>query len=172
MLTMSDLWERQADEPDDAFRAFVYFRDMSLPRKVDAYGPFSVAQMFRWHKEWAWPIRARAYDNHLSAFAVACKKEEIAKSSKTIADEHIAILSDLRGMLQFEVAKLVEQSTSSAGNTIMRHGDMVKMLDTVVKLDRLVRGESTEKVETVDLSHMTDEELEAFNELSKKAGGK
>lgn len=167
---MTDLWERQEGEGDDAFRAFVYFRDMPLPRKVDALGPNSVSQMFRWHKEWAWPIRARAYDNHLSAFAVKCKEAEIAKSSKTIAAEHMSILSDMRTVLQQECAKLLEQSTSSAGQTIMKHSDMSKMLDTVFKLDRLVRGESTEKIETVDMSDMTDEELAQFIELSKKAG--
>lgn len=167
---MSELWDRQDGETDEAFRAFVYYRDMPMPRRVDAWGQYGVAQVFRWHKEWAWNIRARAYDNHLSSFAVRCKEAEIAKSSKTIAEEHMAILADLRNVLQQEVAKLVEQSTSSAGGPVMRTGDMVRMLDSVVKLDRLVRGESTEKIETVDLSHMSDEELETYVELSKKAG--
>lgn len=169
---MTDLWERQQDEPDEAFRAFVYYRDMPLPRKVDAYGAFPVAQMFRWHKQWAWTIRARAYDNHLSSFAVECKKAEIAKSSKTIAEEHIAILADMRVFLQLEVGKLLEQASALGGGAMVKPSELGRLLDITVKLDRLVRGESTEKVETVDLSHMTDDELEAFNELSRKAGGK
>lgn len=169
---MSELWERQEGEPDEAFRAFVYHRDMPLPRKVDAYGQTPVAQMFRWHKQWAWSIRTRAYDNHLSAFAVECKKAEIAKSSKVIAEEHMAILSDMRVFLQLEVGKLLESASALGGGAMVKPSELGKLLDITVKLDRLVRGESTEKVETVDLSHMTDEELETFNELSKKAGGK
>lgn len=77
-------------------------------------------------------------------------------------------------MVRNEAEKLLESSKAMGGNPYLKPADIAKIATAVITLDRLVRGQSTEKVETVervDLSHMSDEDLEAFNELSKKAGG-
>lgn len=53
---------------------------------------------------------------------------------------------------------------------VTKHSDLVRLLDTVVKNERLVRGQSTEVVtQQYDYSKLSVEEIETLMALTEKA---
>lgn len=76
---MVEPWDRQPDEPEGAYEAFVVFRDMGSDRtiseafrhKTGTRGAQQASGRFKsWAKVYKWRDRALAWDNHLTAVQV------------------------------------------------------------------------------------------------------
>ena len=62
------LWERQPKESEQAWEAFLTYRDMEPPRKVQAVADKlskSRQQITKFKVNWFWDERVRAYDNEI-----------------------------------------------------------------------------------------------------------
>lgn len=80
--TRIDAWERQNDESEKAYEAFVIYRELGAERsttKVSERLGKSLALIQRWCRTHKWVDRCRAYDNHLDEKARA---EALAKYRK------------------------------------------------------------------------------------------
>jgi hypothetical protein len=93
------------------------------------------------------------------------------RSAREIAIDHMVLLASVRELTTKEFGKLVESSRNSEMPGLVKPNTLVRMAEVVVKLDRLVRGETTENVGTtdMDLSQLSPEELRTMHELMTKA---
>ncbi len=68
------LWERQPDESEAAWEAFLVYRDMEVPRRFQAVADKlqkSYSLIRRWKTAWFWEDRVIAYDNEIQKEALA-----------------------------------------------------------------------------------------------------
>lgn len=70
-----------------------------------------------------------------------------------------------------EVRKILNWSKRTGDEvTIMQPAQVAKFMDVVIKLERLVNGESTENTSSsIDLSGLSVEEIRALNGILEKA---
>lgn len=170
---MSTLWERQEGESNDAFKAFTHFLHMQRPRRIDRYGFFSIAQVQTWYRDFAWPVRATAYDDYAASVHVAEQEEAAKITAAIVQQEQIALITSAHELVKLEMQKWLQQSKEQGGSSLIKAGDLTRMLSEVIKLGRLVRGETTENVtvaKKADLSGFSIEELRMLDELQRKAG--
>jgi len=181
-----EAWERQAKESLRAFKCFCVYRDMpykdadNITRKQIERGRSAakvaketevpVSTIRHYMQETAWTVRAAAYDNHVDALKREQSEAEIIKMHKFHAAAGTALIK--RAMRR--VLNLEDEEISTA--------DVVRMIDTGVKIERLSRGESTERQDIkqehsgtittkqvpVDLTSLSDEELDEFERLCRK----
>jgi len=167
-------WERQPGEPDICFTQFRYYRDMPLPRKILGVRDGSTADKWEWSSKWSWVSRATAYDDHISTLAIKEREETVKQQARDIGAEHMKILHGLREVLERETGKWMARLRTSENSTepTMKPNELLKLADTVIKLERLVQGETTENIGApkTDLSALSPEELSQLLALYKKAG--
>lgn len=162
-------WERQSVETDDAWRAFKAFRDARPPRRQRSVVGFSTNTICQWYNDFNWPGRCSAYDAHMEKIAQGERESILRQAASEVSAEHMAMIQTARHLAQLELDKLLDASNQCETN-LLRPGEVIKLSEAVVKLDRLVRGESTESVEhNVDLSRLSIDELRTMRELTKKA---
>lgn len=169
---MTQAWERQDGESDDAFKAFTNYRDMPRPRRVlSAMYGIPSATLSEWSTTHAWGSRVTQFDDYLSAVAVGEQESLIRQGVEEIVGQHLALLQNLREFTARETGKWLEVSRSLAGPSLVKVGELVKLGEMVVKLDRLVHEQSTENIQESfdDLSALTPEELRTLLELQRKA---
>jgi hypothetical protein len=162
-------WHRQEAEPEDAWAAFQSYRDQGAPRSFTRLVG-RTQKIYDWANTFAWRERVLAWDRHVDGLRQAEREEVLAQNARDVAAQHMAILGSAKSLASRELAKLNKLSEDS--------GDMpgpftlsqvTRLTDTAIKLDRLVRGESTEHVKTtIDLSKLTDEELDQYEKLLQK----
>lgn len=92
---------------------------------------------------------------------------------KHIDETTEALLSDMLNMVRLESAKWLEAAKQFKGPSILKPGELAKLADTVIKLDRLVKGESTVNIasEHHDLSELSLDELRTLQALTQKVEG-
>lgn len=162
-------WFQQPDEPDDAWQGFVQFRDQALPRAVRRVAGFRAVTQIEWSQKYKWHERAKAWDQHCEEIRIAEREALLAQEGKALAAEHMLLLKDARELAQRELAKYLESSRENDMPGLIKPSDLIKLTEAVVKLDRLVRGEHTEKTEhEIDLSDMPIEELRQFAQTAAK----
>lgn len=163
-------WERQPYDTEESWPEFVAYRDSPRPRKAYSYRPGkrNPIQVAQWIERHFWRERVAEYDRHLDAIELAEREALLAQSAREIAAQHMSLLHDARNVLSAELSKLL--ATVRASNLeVMKPRDLRALLETTVKLDRLVRGEVTERVEeSTDLSHLSDEDLAKLESLLTK----
>lgn len=84
------LWERQPKESEQAWEAFLSYRDMEPPRTVHAVcEKLSKSRQLitRWKSAWFWEDRVRAYDNELQKEALA----KAIKERQKMNERHVTI---------------------------------------------------------------------------------
>ena len=166
-----ELWERQDGESAQAFQAFAAYRDMGAERslhKVAEKLSKSDALMKRWSSQWHWGIRADAWDDELDRRS--CR--ELQKGIAEMRKNHVGIA---KAMLVKSLQALQRIPVDE-----MTPRDVATMVDVAAKLERISRGEVTERTEgkqtiagevslhQIDLSKVTDEELAALDEITGK----
>lgn len=93
----------------------------------------------------------------------------VRRTAEERATKALLTLERMHAILDHEVLKLHAQSVGTA-LPVMNAAQMVKLAESAIKLERLVRGDTTENVgNTLDLTQLTDEELAALDALSRKA---
>lgn len=165
-------WDRQTDEPDDAFKAFVNYREMPMPRRVlSASSMATTRELWEWSSRFLWASRVKQYDDHLSGLAIAERESLVKQGAHEVYEQQLIILAELRQLVQREGLKWLDYSRSMQGPSILKAADFRNLVETTIKLDRLVRGESTENLASGgDMSKLTPDELWKLRELQKKAG--
>ena len=156
-------WDRQPGEGPQAFRAFAAYRDSgangakrSLQKTAESLTksngePYSVGTLKDWSRKWSWQARVDAWDDE--------QDREIQREL-------------VKGIAQLALRRIpVDEMTPT---------DVARLVDVAAKLERISRGEVTERTEgtqtiagevslhQIDLSKVTDEELAALDEITGK----
>lgn len=127
-----------------------------------------------WRREYEWDLRFAEYDRSLFETREESYWESLKVTAGQAGAEHGIILNGARNLLFRELAKLLEDSKSSK-LPIMKIGEFSKLLSETVKLDRLIRDQTTEHTEvqtSADLSRLTPDELRDILRLLAKAEDK
>lgn len=167
------IWERLPVEDDDAWGAFSGYLGMHpRERSVKRAGSYGTARKTAWYRDHNWEDRCAAYDKHMFAIVQKEREELFKRSAKEMAQEHASMLADVRDLGARELAKWNEASRLSdvpgMGGTKLK--DVVKIVETAIKLQRLVNGETTENVGGgLDLTKLSEEEAETLFALMQKA---
>jgi hypothetical protein len=167
-------WERQPGEGSEAFGAFIIYRDatpkISAEKVGEKYGK-NKRLTERWCTKFRWKDRREAWEDERDR----ATRQELVKGSAAMLKKHI----DIAAALQFKALQGM-QHLPATGLTAF---DIVKMLDLAVKVERLSRGEVTEKTETktevtgdikvanldrLDLANLSEMELGQLDELVSK----
>ena len=187
-----ELWERQPGETANTFGYFVIYRDMRYPKATDGTAvtdgtvPYTkrslrkvaeitgvdLRQIMRHNEKGSWQKRVEAYDAHVDRTVREANEAAIRKMTQ----EHALLAQQMIRKATKRLLTIPEDQISAA--------ELVRMVDVAVKVERLSRGESTEnqavthngevevKRETgLDLSGLSNEELEQFEQLIAKING-
>lgn len=167
----SERWERQDGESAQAFEGFALYRDMGAERslaKVAQELGKSKALMERWSVRWQWGQRAEAWDAEFDRMVRRALEKGIIRMRRQHVDIAQAML-----MKALEALELIPPAK-------MTPKDIAVTVDVASKLERLSRGEATERTEgkqviageinfqKVDLSNVSDEELAMLDEITEK----
>jgi hypothetical protein len=134
---MAELWERLKYESSKAYAAFCVYRDMGPDRSIvkAAEEPGTspkVRQFKKWSSRNRWVQRAQAYDDEMER-QLRARSE---KARKEMAERH-AKLAVLGQGTVLEAFRRIKAEDLTAG-------EAVRWLDTLVKIERLSRGEPTD----------------------------
>jgi hypothetical protein len=163
-----ELWGRQDCDNEDSWAAFLEYRDQKPPRRLHKVRK-NMEERQKWFFDNCWEIRVQAYDNYLDAAQIEAKRGILAQKTEEITAEHMSLLNDLREAATIAASKWLQMEKESDAPYILRVSDLTKLVDAVIKNDRLVRGETTDKTETkIDLSDVPLENLRAARELLLK----
>jgi hypothetical protein len=170
-VKVPDPWERQAAESEEAWLAFRCYRDMPPDeRMLRRSANRETAVLSKWNRDHNWADRVKAYDAHFDALSVEERRRIYKRKAEELAIDHMIVLADMRDLATREFAKFNQVSRETEVET-MKPRDVIRLAETVVKLDRLVRGETTENVGTsVDTSKLSLAEMETLADLLRKAG--
>lgn len=163
---MAKPWEQQ-NESSKAFEAFVTYRDLGSCRstaKVAQKLGKTKTLIDRWSTKHNWVERVLAWDKEQDRFVRDNNLKEISKMRK----EHAELAS-----------KTLSKALEALENLLIediRPGDIAKLIEVGVKVERLSLGETTENQQIIsnnklNLSNLTNEELKKLIKLSSEVNG-
>ena len=179
-----ELWERRKDlrETARAYDHFCKYRDMVRPLPRSARSIRQLAKevginrinLEKLSVKYEWAARVRAYDDYMERRT----REENEANTIKMRLSHAKIAQQMVVKATRRLLQIPEESLSAR--------DIVQMIETGVKIERLSRGESTENTRVhgdmnqhhegtmatteipVDLTQLTEEELDDFERICKK----
>lgn len=169
-------WTRQPFDTDARWRAFQRYRDQPLPRTIrgasEALGGYDVRTLEKWSSENAWPERCFELDRYLDEQRIAATVDVLEEDARTTAGFHVALLRDAQQAAASVVRGWLVRLASGLPLEGWSPNDVRGMIKDTITLERLVRGQATERVEhgVVDLSSLTLDEIETLRTLEAKAG--
>ena len=131
-------WERQRKESDKAFEAFAAYRDMGAERshaKVAQKIGKNKGLIARWSRVHGWVSRIEAWTDEQDRLM----REVLLKGVTAMRKNHAEIAT----AMLIKALKALQQLPAEE----MTSGDIAKMVDVAAKLERLSRGEVTERTE-------------------------
>ena len=162
-------WERQPKESDVAFEAFAVYRDMGAERshaKVVQKVGKNKGLIARWSRVHGWVARIEAWTDEQDRLT----REALTKGVTAMRKKHVDIANDM-------IAKAVSAlQILTAKQMTMR--DITLAVDVAAKLERLSRGEATERTEgttdhrgrvTVESNHYEELTTEELRKLARLA---
>ncbi len=161
-------WEAKKGESIKAYRAFCVYRDLGPDRSIakalqisDGAGTAKERRWEGWSARFDWVARARAYDLHQEH--EQRKANERAKREMVNRHARLAVLAQ---------NKLIE-TLKNLDPAAIKPGDLPKWLETSTKIERLARGEPSDRVgvqtENTTAADLTDEQLLAL--VAQKQAG-
>lgn len=165
-------WERQDAESEEAWAAFRAYREMPADgRMITRAAIAPTATLSKWFNDHNWHERCRAYDAKFDQVRVEEREAMYRRAAKQIAIDHMLMLAEARELVQRELAKWTAASRDTNMHGLVKVNDLNRLFEIVVKMDRLVRGETTENVGSKDLNYanLSPEELDTLNALLDKA---
>lgn len=176
-------WNRQPCDTEARWRAFRAYRDQPPPRTVPGASralasptgrPFCERTLMKWSGEDCWPERCLAFDRWLDEHRTSVIVDALSEDARAVANRHASIARDAIAVAHAQVRGWLEDLASGEKLDAWSPADVRGMLKDMITLERLVRGEATERVEHglsgVDLGKLTIGELETLRELEVKAG--
>jgi len=180
---MLEPWEKQKGESKKAFEAFAMYRDMgsarSYAKTAQALGK-SKKLMDDWGREWYWQQRVAAWDSELDRQV----REQTVQALKDMNERHIKQATAFQSKALMRLNQLNEKTIND-----LSPGDAIRFFEIATKVERLARGEATEKVKgevdhsgtvkhehdgeidvnhKVDLSGLSLEELNQLEQIVEK----
>ncbi len=179
-------WERQPGEGPMAYKCFCAYRDSgaegkrrSLTRTAQSLTksdgtPYSDGTLKEWSRKHNWQERVALWDEEMDRQI----REELVKGIATMRKNH----ADIAKQMLIKALKALDKIPAEE----LDAQDISRMVDTASKLERISRGEATERtegkhtiagdvrtesvleVQNIDLSGLTDGELEKLDELVGK----
>lgn len=142
-------FERQPDEPVEAWRCFVEFRDMGLDRSLkkvtDWYAKKLKAEIDQYPKvkgvvrsfnnKWRWKDRAEAWDKHVDY----TRRQSAIQDVEAMNQRHITTSLQAQMLAATELQKWLQMAQNP--DTILTPNQVVKFVEMAVKLERMARGE-------------------------------
>jgi len=176
-------WSRQPFDTERRWRAFVTYRELPPPRSIrrcsealadPATGkPFDVRTLEQWSGENAWPERCLEYDRHLDAERVKATASILAEDARTTAAFHAELLRKLQLAAAAKAEQYLDRIATGDKLDEWTVADVRGIVKDCITLERLVRGQATERVDVnagANLSALTLEEIEQLQRLYEKAG--
>lgn len=170
-------WEQQPFESSRQWAAFRAYRDLAPGSRTMAgvarvLGRGSVSPDWaRWRREDSWDARCALFDQLQDRQRQeGYLRAREAQSASDAAARDRALLDDAVSLLWREVGKYLIQARES-DFPVMKPGELQRLLDSALKLRRLLYGEATERVEAppVDLSALSADQLEQLIGLLESA---
>ena len=183
---LPEIWERQPGEGPQAFKAFAAYRDSGIDGKRRSLQktaenltkrdgtPYSPGTLKEWSRKHNWKMRVDAFDQEMDRQV----QEELRKGRAAMLKNHVGIAQAMLTKALKALQKLpVDELTAQ---------DIARIVDTAAKLERISRGEATERTEgkqtiagdvrteavlemqNLDLSVLTNGELDQLGELVGK----
>lgn len=180
------LWERQPGEGPQAFKAFAAYRDSGIDGKRRSLQktaekltkrdgtPYSPGTLKEWSRKHNWQIRVDAFDQEMDRQV----QEELRKGRTAMLKNHV-------GIAQAMLAKALKAMQRIPDDELTAQ-DVARIVETASKLERISRGEATERTEgkqtiagevrteavlemqNLDLSVLTNGELDQLGEIVGK----
>lgn len=97
-------WDRQKDESEQAYAAFLIYRDMGANRSISKVAQKcskNISLLNRWSSRWNWVERCRCWDNQLQKEA----KKTAAAELKKMYQRHIKIAMQLQNVAIMSLAQ-------------------------------------------------------------------
>ncbi len=161
-------WERQSGESPASFEVFQRYLAMGSARNISELGRQEGRDLGGLAHEHRWTARADAwarYVDEVRSEAVLDEVAEMARRHIRAANIGIEDLLDQLGKLRAK--------HSDSQRAEMRHQEIARALEVYTKVERLARGEPTDRVvQNMDVSRMTQEEVDQLAALLEKAGVK
>lgn len=171
-------WDRQDDETSEAFQAFAVYRDLGPTRSLTMAAPqagYCRRQMKEFSRKYDWVARARAWDRRVDQARTRAVLSEVEKMHA----RHVALSLQLQDVLGVELDRLLAQKERELlkgeedEGAVTSANDIAKTLERSVRVERLARGESTERVEEAwDLSKLSVDDLKELKRLRAKLARK
>jgi len=171
----SEPWEKLETETAKSYAAFCLYRDFGpSKRSYEAVTsilypgkPGNTSGIFRWSRTHNWRERAEAWDKELDRQ----RRTIILEANKAVTMRHIELA---QAMLQkgLEALKLVDTKEVNVDQARL-------LIEAGAKLERLARGEATERIDTHDgisiyeteFTRLTEGELRKVIELAGRSEG-
>lgn len=164
---MSEIWEKQPNEPEKAYAAFrIYLEDRNLSSVARRAGkPHTTIS--NWAKKANWVARADAWDTWRNKIAFEAQKLEVEKTAK----RHVqgALTLQEKGLAALERLEPEQISPQVA----------IKMLEVGIAIERKASGDpqeilnrlqqQTSTSNEIDFSKLSDEEIEQYERIISKA---
>lgn len=150
------LWERQTDvaETAKAFEAFAIYRDLGPARSAEKTAA-DLGKTSRHIQEWCtafgWVERAAAWDDEADRKQRAVAETERILARQRMLEGHAKLGQAMttiaaEGLLGYSSA----QPGGSARIRALAASELARLAETGAKMERLARGESTERIEMKD----------------------
>lgn len=158
-----DAWDRQINELDGAWEAFVIYRDMAAEndgrrslRRVGREVGKSGALIDRWSSEHEWQRRVQAFDRDRDATRLAEQAASIRRAARRQGRALEAAVMAVMAPVEAYLAKLREQGGAAGAYSewtlrelAIASREAARLLPALVQAERLVHGLSTSKGEHV-----------------------
>jgi len=154
-------WDRQIKETAKAYEAFIIYRELGLERsypKVAQRLLKSGTLIKRWSAKYNWTERIAEFDSYVSSKL----DEQYIEKTKDVNREHLKLLEASRRALMSVIVTLNDKLETGGlkeleGWSLEKLFDYLKLclpkVEQIIKLERLLRGLSTDHLEVTGSSH-------------------
>jgi hypothetical protein len=142
-------YDRQTDETDRQWEAFMLYRNMGSDRTLRATAekyrelhgltskPASTERTVQmWSVRWRWRDRCAAWEREVDKKARRIALDEVARMNA----RHIKLAESTQALAASELKKLLAKTKQTKEVTV-EVGDFLRVMEAGVKLERLARGE-------------------------------
>ncbi|WP_405803365.1 hypothetical protein [Streptomyces sp. NBC_01187] len=159
-------WERQGGESAQAFEAFAVYRDLGPARSITAVArqlDKSRALLGRWSRQFAWVMRATAYDREQDRLFLG----EQAQTRRDIARRHAKLAQAVQSKAVARLQALEPRELSPS--------DLLRYIQVAAEIERRAVGDAPLSVgperdeHGADVAALSDEERRArMNQLKRE----
>lgn len=163
-------WERQPNEPDDAWEVFVSYRDRGSARRIDGLfpGKSTMQQRRDWYQKWDWRARVSAYDAYVDEAKLEAKIKLMANKEIDANRDLLEKLQRFELLLSRELDKAL-LSAESSDMPMLSAAELIKLMEKYAMLRRLIAGQTTSNDgSSTDYSAWDVADLKALRALHDK----